>query len=169
MAEFAGKAAVFVLVLALGGVGCQGGTKVLAPAMPPPVSIDLLRAASDTVTLNGYPTVVGLNLWRNFMPVSPPDGRPLVAVATFYPISESDYSRDVSAAYVWVVKGNDVWQAGMKKEDPAHYPHNEVVTIADGGPKWDPGIQVDVIVGLMIEDRGLQLVRQTGITIVRTD
>jgi hypothetical protein len=159
----------FVLALALGGVGCNGGTKVLAPADPPPVSIDLLRAAPDTLTLNGYPTVLGLNLTRDFMPMSPPDGRPMTAMATFYPISEPDFAMNVTAVYAWVVKGNEVWGTGMTSEDPSHLPHNEVVWLAEGGPKWDPGIQVDVIIGLMIENRGLQLVRQTGITIDRAE
>jgi hypothetical protein len=167
MGEVARKVATLGLALALGG--CEGGTKVIAPAMPPPVSMDLLRVAPDTLTLNGYPTIVAPNLWRDFMPSSPPDGEPLAASATFYPISEPDFSNNVSAAYVWVVKGDEVWQAGMKSDDPTRYPHNEVVWIAGGGPKWGPGIQVDVIIGLMIENRGLQLVRSTGITITRTD
>src|SRR5947207_4186280 len=80
-----------VLLLALGGLGCEGGAKVLAPAVPPPVSIDVLRAASDTLTLNGYPTIVAPNLWRDFMPASPADGEPLNAMATFYPISGPDF------------------------------------------------------------------------------
>jgi len=169
MGEWGRRGVIMGLMLVLGGAGCGGGTKVLAPAEPPPVSIDLLRAAPDSLTLNGYPTIVAPNLWRDFMPTSPTDGEPLSASATFYPISGPDFSKNVSAAYMWVVKGDEVWHAGMKSDDPTRYPHNEVVWIAGGGPKWGPGIQVDVIIGLVIENRGLQLVKSTGVTITRTD
>lgn len=158
-----------LLLLSIALVSCEGGTKFLAPAMPPPISADALRAAPDTLSLVGYQSVITADLYRDFMPVAPPDGDPLVAVITFSLISASDFSGNVTGAYVWVVNGNEVWRAPLEMLDPSRYPHDEVVWRADGGPKWGPGIQVSVILGLMIEGRGLQLVRLPDATIGRTE
>jgi len=150
-------------------VSCEGGTKFLAPAMPPPISADALRAAPDTLSLVGYPSVIATDLYRDFMPTAPPEGNPLIAMITFSLVSASDFSGNVTGAYVWVVNGNEVWRAPLEMQDPIRYPHDQVVFLAQGGPKWGPGIQVNVILGLTIEGRGLQLVRLPDATIARTD
>jgi hypothetical protein len=142
---------------------------VVAPAVPPPESIDRLRAAPDTLSLNGYESIIASDLSRSFMPNAPPDGDPLAAAVTFSLISASDFSREVTAVYVWVVNGNEVWKEVMQMQDPNLYPHNEVVWIARDGPKWGPGIQVDVFLGLTIQGRGLQLVKLPSVTIARVE
>jgi len=166
--QFSKSLAPYLLLWTTLGVGCGGGAKVIAPAMPPPVSIDQLRAAPDTLSLIGFPSVITPDLYRDFMPISPPDGSPLTAIITFSLISESDFSKNVSAVYLWVLNGNEVWGAGMKMQDPSLYPASQVVWRADGGPKWGPGIQVDVVLGLVIEGRGLQFVKLPNVTISQT-
>src|SRR5262245_35779661 len=167
--RFAESLTAYLMLWTLVGVGCEGGTKLLAPAVPLPVSIDHLRAAPDTLSLVGYQSVIAADLYRDFMPNSPPDGRPLTAVVTFSLISASDFSREVKAAYVWVLNGNEVWKAVMEMQDPNRYPHDQVVLIARDGPKWGPGIEVEVILGLTIEGRGLQFVKLPNETIARVD
>lgn len=153
------------LTLALTLAGCGGGnSKVLAPAVPPPASTDVLLAASDTLSLVGFPSVYALDLIRDF---ASPNGHPLTARLTFSLVSASDFSSQVSALYIWVVNGNDVWSAGMVMQDPNQYPHDEVVWIAQDGPKWAPGTQVQPVIGLQIRGRGLQLVKLPNATIAQ--
>jgi hypothetical protein len=163
------KLTSYLLVLTIAFVGCEGGPKFLAPAVPPPMSANVLRAAPDTLSLVGFPSVIATDLYRDFMPMAPPDGQPLLAIITFSLLSASDFTGNVSASYVWVVNGDEVWGAPLQMQDPSRYPHDEVVLIAQDGPKWGPGIQVNVVLGLMIEGRGLQLVRLPDATISRTD
>jgi len=146
---------------------CEGGPQFLAPAVPPPLSADTLRAAPDTLSLVGFPSVIATYLYRDFMPTAPPDGQPMIAIITFSLISPSDFSGSVTAAYVWVVNGSEVWKAPLEIEDTGRA--DQVVLRADGGPKWGPGVQVNVILGLTIEGRGLQLVRLPDATIARTE
>jgi hypothetical protein len=149
-------------------VSCGGGAKVIAPGVPPPASSDFLRAAPDTLSLVGYGSVVAADLYRDFSP-NAPKGNPLTAVVTFSLISASDFSSEVTAPYVYVVNGNEVWKEVMTMQDPNQLPHDEVVLIARDGPKWGPGIQADVILGLVIEGRGLQFVNLGNVTITRTN
>ena len=153
-----------LLLWAFLGLGCEGTTKVIAPAMPPPVSAELLRAAPDTLSLVGFGSVISADLYRDFTPSSPP-GNPLTAEITFSLISASDFSSNVTSVYVWVLNSNEVWGAGLKMDDPSQHPHDEVVLIAGDGPPWAPGTQVDVVLGLVIEGRGLQFVKLPSATI----
>jgi hypothetical protein len=157
---------MFVCILSC--EGCKGGHDLIAPEVPPPISTDVLLAAPDTLTLHGNEIRVEPYLWRDFMPPSPSDGKPLIAAVTLSQSSEPNFPKTVTAADVWVISGNDTWKEVMQDEQP-HYPPSEVVWIARNGPKWGPGIQVDVVVGLMIENRGLQLVRVPNVDIIRTD
>jgi hypothetical protein len=161
------KLAACLLLSIMVLVGCEGGTKFIAPAVPPPMSADALRAAPDTLSLVGFPSVISTYLYRDFMPMAPPDGNALRAIITFSLISPSDFSENVTAADVWIVNGSEVWGAPLQMQDLGRA--DQVVLWAEGGPKWGPGIQVNVILGLTIEGRGLQLVRLPDATIARTD
>ena len=160
-------AAVFGLALLILVAGCESGNpKVLAPAVPPPASTEVLLAASDTLSLVGFGSVYALDLIRDF---ASPNGHPLTARLTFSLVSASDFSSEVSALYIWVVNGSEVWSAGMVMQDPNQYPHDEVVWIAQDGPQWAPGTQVEAVIGLQIRGRGLQLVRLPSATITQTN
>ena|SRR5215831_16202756 len=154
----------FLLLSILAGVSCEGGTKVIAPGVPPPVSKDFLLSAPDTLSLVGYGSVIAPDLYRDFSP-NAPSGNPLTAVVTFSLISASDFSANVTAAYVYVLNGNDVWKAVLQMQDPNQLPHDEVVLIAKNGPKWAPGTQATVVLGLMIQGRGFQLVNLGNVAI----
>jgi len=156
-----------LLLWAVALASCEGGTQFLAPAVPPPMSADALRAVPDTLSLVGFPSVIATYLYRDFMPMAPPDGNALRAIITFSLISPADFSGNVTAADVWVVNGSEVWGAPLQMQDLGRA--DQVVLWADGGPKWGPGIQVNVILGLTIEGRGLQLVRLPDATIARTE
>src|SRR5262249_1747001 len=142
----------FLLLLALAGMSCEGGTKVIAPGVPPPVSGEFLRAAPDTLSLVGYGSVIAPDLYRDFS-ANASSGNPLTAVVTFSLISASDFSGNVTAAYVYVLNGNEVWKAALQMQDPNQLPHDEVVLIAKDGPKWAPGTQATMVLGLIIQGR----------------
>jgi len=69
---------------------------------------------------------------------------------------------DIAIDHVWVLNGKEQWSA--KPESGA----TGLETAVRNGPKWGPGIKVDVVVRLK---RGKQtwLLRAAGVDIKRTD
>ena len=53
---------------------------------------------------------------------------------------------NISVTYLWVINGSEVWRTESTDEAGAGTPAYMIEKIARGGPKWDTGINVDVIV-----------------------
>lgn len=122
--------------------GCGGG-----PIAPTPVTPSELAAAPTTVTAAGKSLTLGTYLWRDFQPISPPDGKPLAAVLHVTTGDGSDVPATLRADMVWVLYGTEIWTAV-----PEERPRSETAPVyeaaAHDGPKWGPGANVDVVVRL---------------------
>jgi len=114
---------------------------------PTNVSKDQLRAAPETLHIGGIVLTAHAELWRDFMPVSPPSGSPLSGVVDLSPSDSAAGIPPVIEAYVWMMKDPDVWTTRMERQGPAPTGGGERFRFS-GGPKWGPGISVDVIVGV---------------------
>jgi len=124
--------------------GCGGR----GPTTPGAVSASDLTTAPTKIVLAGKTLILGTSLWRDFMPIAPPDGKPLVALLQVKTGDGSSVPATVSADTVWVIHGAQIW-SGLLQEERSRaetMPLYEVV--AREGPKWDPGITVDVVVRL---------------------
>jgi hypothetical protein len=117
-----------------------------------------LRGAPTSVILAGQPFELPVSLYRDFAPSSPPDGRELAAVVRL-----PDHLAAVSVERVWVLLGEQVWSAGVD-----HVPGSQD-WVARGGPKWGPGVAVDVVARLREAGGEGVLVRAAGRIIQRTD
>ena len=73
------------------------------PIGPEPVFAEL-RAAPLVATIAGVRVELQVTLWRNFQPITPPDGPPLV-VSVRLPQSITAISID----RIWVLFGDQVW------------------------------------------------------------
>jgi hypothetical protein len=87
------------------------------------------------------------SLWRDFMPISPSDGKPLAGVLRIQTQDGSNIPADVAADTAWVLRGSDAWGTpvtapGERSAGPVYE-----VSFADG-PKWGPNDTVDVVVRL---------------------
>ena len=153
-----------VLTAAVLALAACSGEDTTGPTTPAE-----LRSAPAAVSVAGQTLVLEAHLWRDFMPVSPPDGKPLVAVLRVKAQGGGAPSAGVQADRVWVVNGDAVWEATPVEEHPrgAMGPWLEVV--ARDGPKWGPGIRVDVIVRLRDAAGRSYLVRAADQLIGRTD
>jgi hypothetical protein len=123
-------------------VGCR------SPTGPEPLPTPTLRAAPTVVTIAGKPLVLETFLWRDFMPISPPDGRPLIAVLRVKAADGTTVPSSVRADAVWVVFGSEVWAARTAEERSRDETAPFYEAIARNGPKWGPGVTVDVVVRL---------------------
>ncbi len=48
-------------------------------SVPPDIPIETLLAAPDTLNIEDQSIVLTTYLWRDFQPLSPPNGKPLIA------------------------------------------------------------------------------------------
>lgn len=138
----------FLIVCAV--YGCQ-----TAPTDP---EIDGLRATPTSAIISGQPFELQVDLWRDFMPVAPPDGQPLAVVVRL-----PDQMTGVSVERIWVIFGDRLWSA-----DAEQVPGTQD-WVARGGPKWGPEVRVDVVAQLREAGGRAILVRAADRLIQRTD
>ena len=121
-----------------------------------------IATAPERVEIDGREYTLTANAWRDFQPVTPPDGQPLVVVVKVTTADQASVPADLAIDHVWVLNGKEQWSA---KPEPGT---TRLETSVRGGPKWGPGIKVDVVARLK---RGKQtwLVRAAGVEIKRTD
>ncbi len=117
---------------------------------PPDIPINELLSSPDTLKIENQKIVMRTYLWRDFMPISPPNGKPLIALVYIETIDSSTISPSISADAIYVVNGTEVWKSYFSKEAAGEQKPFRIIKIARDGPKWGPGIYVDVVVSLRI-------------------
>ena len=134
-----------------------------------------LRAAPEAITIGDRKLVLQADLWRDFMPISPPDGKPLIAVLKLKTTDAARFPEGVAVESVWIVNGEEVWSAAAKEvrkpnDDVSEGPGPSTMEICvRNGPKWGPGIKVDVVIGVKDAQGQLHLLKAPGQDIGRTD
>lgn len=128
-----------------------------------------LEGAPTSVMVDGQTLLLAARLWRDFMPLSPPDGRPLRAVLTVTTLAGQPLPEGLSLDRVWVINGAEVWSGAVaSRQDDGRNP-STASWIAEDGPKWGPGIAVDVVVRLRGAAGSPALLKVAGVLITRTD
>jgi hypothetical protein len=158
--------------LAAFGAGCgedDAATKPPAPLPPPAYTIAELLAAPLDLKFEGITFEVEVELWRDFMPPSEPDGRPMAAFATVTAVGALDWPAEITTLYVYVVKESEVWASKMERDASGVRPPNQRLYVARDGPKWGPGIAVDVVIGIRTTNGVVHLVRIPEVLIRRSD
>jgi hypothetical protein len=152
------------VALCLAALNCRSP---FAPTVP----LDELLEAPLQIDIDGRPYTLETYLWRDFMPPSEPNGSPLAAAVYITAIDGLPFPAEVDANRLWVVHGEKIWETGFSGEsrprDPGH-PH-QLAKYASGGPKWDTGIQVEVIVRVRTLSGKAFLLRATKQVIYRTE
>jgi hypothetical protein len=160
------KASILFAAVALGLFAgtCQSP---LTPSLP---LTDLLTAPL-AVEINGRQFKLETFLWRDFMPPSAPEGSLLAANAYITAVDGQPFPIDIDATRIWVVNGEEVWEATFLGESrprsPVHL--NQLEKRAAGGPRWTIGAQVEVVVRVTALLATPRLLRATKQVIFRTD
>jgi hypothetical protein len=128
-----------------------------------------IAAAPERVQIGGREYTLTASAWRDFQPIAPPDGQPLIVVVKVSPTDVQPIPGNLAIDRVWAVNGNDRWSVEL---EPATLrgvtaPTNLEAAVR-GGPKWGPGIKVDVVARLK-QGKKTFLVRAAGVEIKRTD
>lgn len=128
-----------------------------------------LLAAPESVTLGGQTLALRTYMWRDFMPISPPDGKPLIAIFWVYSADSTALPHGLRVEAGWIVNGERVWDTFLEEPETGQQAPYEVERVARNGPKWGPHIGVDAVVRLREADGTKHLLRVSGQTIERTD
>jgi hypothetical protein len=139
-----------------------------APAAPGPIPVDDLKAAPTSVTISGKTLTLAAALWRDFQPISPPDGKPLAAVIRVRAADATPVPTSVVAETAWVVFGDQVWSGSPREERNRAETTPVLETVLRDGPKWGPGVDVDVVVRLTNERGQSVLLRAANQPILGT-
>lgn len=118
------------------------------------VPLEELKTAPTELSYGGNTVVLTVGLNRDFMPGSPAYGTRLTGIVS---INTPALRPDL----VWVINGDEVWQTEGQSSE-GYY-------LVTGGPKWDTGILVDVVVRLIDEQGSSYLLRVSGVMIQRSD
>lgn len=190
LAVAAAALAILVALVAL-AAGCgasPGGRPGGGGGDPPPGAVAApgtgsivatpreLAAAASRITLGGRTHELRAELWRDFMPIAPPDGRPLVAVIELVPAMGGEAGSDPAPAAsvdarierTWVILGERAWTTD-EVERRARATGGGLQFVVRGGPKWGPGELVDVAIRLRLGSGDARLLRSGGHRIGRTD
>jgi hypothetical protein len=122
-----------------------------------------------SVAVGGQTLVLTTYLWRDFQPVSPPDGKPLVAILRVQTLTRTPLTSSFSVDGAWITNGTDVWAPNVVQENIATPGNAYYEVVARDGPKWGPGVTVDVVVRIREASGTTQLLRVAGQLIARTD
>ena len=139
------------------------------PLVPSTVSLQNLEAAPEKIMVNGSEYALETYLWRDFMPISPPDGKPLIAVVKIQSPGKTAVPSKIDATRMWVVKGKEIWETEFTNEQRSTT-GDTLEKVGRSGPKWGPGISVDVIVKVIDLKSGKDyLLKASNQDIHRTD
>lgn len=139
--------------------------------LPPDVPIKKLIASPKTIRIEGRQLYLSTEIWRDFQPISPPDGWPLTAILSITSRETGKLPTSISTDAVWMVYKNQVWRSWFKNEPvaPDLLAPNRIVKIVRGGPKWGPHIHIDVIVRVNDSQGASRMLRAPNQWISRTD
>jgi|ERR1043166_241463 hypothetical protein len=125
------------------------------------VSIKDLRSAPTEVVLDGRSLKLSTFPWRDFMPSTfpSPNGSPMMVVLKVATVDKKTFPSEVRVDGAWVLFGDEVWEVSDLRQRVQGQPPDKDTwincsdspvceTTARNGPKWGPGVYVDVVVRL---------------------
>ena len=154
---------VFVALLGLALTACASRVNgPSTPALPndPAVVPTNVAFGGATLALETY-------LNRDFMPFSPPDGRPLTAFVRVRSTDGAPLPVGLGVSWVGVYFQGQVWLSAP--ESMALYDPSVVEAITRDGPKWGPGETADVVVIVSVAGGHRALLRAADQPILRSD
>jgi hypothetical protein len=122
------------------------------------VPIKDLRNAPTTVVIDNRSLRLSAYPWRDFSPgTSEPNGSPLMVGVRIASGDKQALLSDIRMDRVWVLYGEESWEAplrgrkaGQAQDLLIRCPVLPICEISvRGGPKWGPGVYVDVVLRLI--------------------
>lgn len=153
--------------IVFGVAGACSAEHVVAPTVVP--AFAELRDAPVVASLEGVAVRLEAFAWRDFMPPSPPDGKLLIVVMRVKSMNGAVIPATLKVDGLWVVNGDVAWATSVREEQPRGPDFSVFEAVARDGPKWGPGVTIDVVVRLRGASGQRTLVQVRGQVIQRTE
>ena len=109
----------------------------------------ILRSSPDTISYNSNILFLTGTLWRDFMPEQT-NGSGLYSADSLIDKTGTDIPSNLKVRKQYVINGDEVWTSDFDRltaDSPGLLEMR-----SDNGPKWGPGIYVDVVCEFQIGD-----------------
>lgn len=135
------------------------------------IPVQELLAAPDTLILDDQPLVLRTYMWRDFQPISPSDGKPLIAIFWVYSADSTVIPENTTLDAAWLIHNDQIWGSYLTGEDPPPSEDTpyQLYDVLRDGPKWETGIEVDVVLRIRSAEGNNHLIRASNQHIGRTD
>jgi hypothetical protein len=108
--------------------------------------IEELNAKSfDTLVIESNRFVLDAYLWRDFMPFSPENGKPMVAINWLRQVDSTEIPDHIHLMKQYVIFNDSIWTSAYATETHPNQSNYKIERVSREGPKWGPKIYVDVI------------------------
>ena len=127
-----------------------------------------LSSATKEIIISSYNFTLSASLWRDFQPISPPDGKPLILLVDIIESNSKTIPSSIKVDSFWVINGDQIWSGILPTEEHPTTPlHTRRIIIRDG-PKWETGIYVDLVIRLLDREKNTHWLKQENLLIERT-
>ena len=106
---------------------------------------DLNNEATTSLSIDSRSYFLDAFLWRDFMPVTPPNGSPLIAINWLINGDSITIPDNIVMIKQYVIYNDSVWIADYEDNKSPSSPPYRLEKMSTNGPKWGPGVRVDVI------------------------
>jgi hypothetical protein len=105
---------------------------------------ELNNIADSIIVIDSHSYFLDVALWRDFMPISPPNGKPLISINWLICSDSAAIPSNIKLLRQYVINRDSIWIAEYLN-NTRNTPVYEIEKISNNGPQWGPFIYVDVI------------------------
>jgi len=106
---------------------------------------ELNADAYDTLFLESGTFILDAYIWRDFQPISPPNGKPMFSINWLINIDSVKIPDNIDLTKQFVINNDSIWISDYLNDVRPNQPIHKIEKYSNGGPKWGPGINVDVV------------------------
>ena len=110
----------------------------------------LYTNSSETLIIDNQNLVLETEIYRNFFPGGPFDDkeRRLVAPVWIVNVDSVQLTNNLSITKLYVINNDQVWTSEPDTNPDTYTPENKLYLISNGGPEWETGLYVDVVISI---------------------
>ena len=134
-----------------------------------PLVAQLQNGSGQSITIDEKTFELHAYLWRDFQPISPPDGKELLSINWLVDTDSVNVPNHIALSEQFVIHGDSIWTANYTDEKRQSPPYVQE-RVSRNGPKWGPDLEVTVIAKVTDLSTGAgYYLRRDHVTIGRTD
>ena len=131
--------------------------------------LELNNKASNVITIDSHTYFLDAYLWRDFMPISPPNGKSLVSINWLISSDSISIPVNFEMKQQYVIYNDSIWIADYENEKHSS-PAYKIEKVSRNGPKWGPNIYVDIVAKILDTKTNQDyFLKRSKVYIIRTD